>query len=907
MRSTLMDVITSKTPEDRWTHLPLLEGGGRGLSLELGRVAGKPTALQLWALPDRAQLPSAAAEVARDAHGVLFVGEPASSGHARTRAAWERLHDALGRRRGEVPVVVLWCRAVEAPILPLEVARRVLPEAAADRHLQGDVGGRGIMSSLRRLTELAVVTRPQSERWLPQPQLTVVEELEVPGEPQLSLDAEPQPQRTRLGGLPARGPAEAELADLAFSRVLADDVFSPPPDPEDSPPPPMQVRLGSDLAVEPWGSTDGVPLDPDDPVIGQVVGPCQIHTKLGEGGMGAVYLAHHPVLHKDMVVKVLKPAYAQSERRVKRFFQEARAAARVEHPNVIAIQDVGTNQNGLHFMLMQYLEGENLFERIMRRGRFVPKRALEVVRAVAEAMAAMHAVGVIHRDVKPENVVITPTDQVRLIDFGLAKDLQNQLNLTAPGAMVGTPLYMAPEIGRTETIDGRADVYSLGLTLYALLTGRPPFEGYPIHHVIFGKAKLRPVAELNPAVDAGTHAVLARMLAWDRRERYPSAEALLEDLARLEAGEAPLALGCPVPRCLGGGSESGTGSRPRPTSRRRRRRAEPEVREEAAPPQQLEAEEDALDDEVARAEEDSSRRVADYLLLSVLEERSKSVVYRGWCPRREQLVAIHLMRGVKSLSPAYTQALGQVAELGHPHLSPLFDCGVHEGQLYLVSEYIEGASLRTLFAQVGDSRPLEDGDAARVIRDAARALSYAQRQGVGHGWIRPGSVWIDERGQGVVVDFGLACMRQVAARRLPDRAQQGASGRYLPPESRSGELQVAQPSADVYALGILLYQCLTGEPPTSVEGGGIASPSALGREVVPDLEAICLKALAFARGQRYETPAELADDLDRFLHGAAPVARGFGGTTLSARLPWVGSAAVIGAFLLLLVLLVVLT
>ncbi|MCA8920305.1 MAG: serine/threonine protein kinase [Planctomycetes bacterium] len=900
VRATLMDVIASKTPPERWAHLPQLEGGGRGLSLELGEVDGTPTLLQLWSLPDRAPLPSAAAEVAREAHAVLFLGEPTAHGRERTLAAYARLRDALGRGGAVTPVVALWCRAVDADPLPTAEACELLPDVPADRHLQGDVSGRGIMSSLRRLTELAVSSSKRSERWLPQPQLTAVEELELPGEPQASaLDARPRPQHTVLESLelplpedPSAAPQEAELADLAFSRVLADEAVSPLPAEEDVAP--LQVRLGSDLAVHPWGSSDGQPVDAKDPVIGQVVGPCRIHRKIGEGGMGAVYLAQHPVLHKDMVVKVLKPAYANSERRVKRFFQEARAAARVDHPNVIAIQDVGTNAQGLHYILMQYLEGENLFERLLRRGVFEPAQALEVVRAIAEAMQAMHAVGVIHRDIKPENVVITPNDQIRLIDFGLAKDLQNQLNLTAPGAMVGTPLYMAPEIGRSETIDGRADVYSLGLTLYALLAGRPPFEGYPIHHVIFGKARLRPLSELNPKVEAPLLGVLARMLAWDRRDRYPSAEALIEDLDRVASGKPPAALAGPVPRCLGG-SEAGTRSRPRPAAKAP---AVEEPDEEAL----------ALSEEVARAQGDPARRVADYLLLSVLEERSKSVVYRGYCPRRKQLVAVHLMRGVKSLSPVYTKALAKVGALEHPHLSTLLDSGVHEGQLYLVSTFIAGASLRTLFAQVRDTQPLEPGDAARVLRDAARALAYAQDQGAGHGWLRPGSVWIDERGQGFVVDFGLACMRQVAARRLPERAQQGRSGRYLPPERRSGVHRVADPGADVYALGILLYQCLTGEPPSSLEGGEVAPPTELGREVVPDLEAICLKSLAVARGTRYETPAELADDLDRFLHGAAPAARGFRAPqTLDARLPWLGSAILVGAFVALLLLLVALT
>jgi len=366
--------------------------------------------------------------------------------------------------------------------------------------------------------------------------------------------AEAAEDAVRAGALPAPGvdlegatvrigAGDVDVADVADEVAGADMAGPAGIDPA------LAAAALAPAGACPWSSSSGEPIppcDPDDPVIGQTVGGCVIRAKLGEGGMGAVYVARHATLGKDVVVKVLKPAYAQNRRRVERFFLEARAAARMEYPNIVQIQDLGTNDRGLHYIVMQFVDGTNLAERVRDQGPHEWREAARIVAAVARALAVLHDAGMVHRDVKAENVVVTRTGDVKLIDFGLVKDLNADLNLTRHGALVGTPVYMAPEVGRVERLDGRADLYSLGLTFYYLLTGRPPFEGCEVHDVIFGRARLQKPETLNPGVTPGVRRVLDRMCARRREERYPDARTLVQDLETLLEGGLPTTRATPL-------------------------------------------------------------------------------------------------------------------------------------------------------------------------------------------------------------------------------------------------------------------------------------------------------------------------------------------------------------------------
>lgn len=293
----------------------------------------------------------------------------------------------------------------------------------------------------------------------------------------------------------------------------------------------------------PFNGSTAVALGPtpnpeQDPLIGEVIGGCTINAKIGAGGMGAIYLAHHEALRKDVVVKILPPESAANPRTVERFFREARAAAKLEHPNIVQVQDVGTTERNLHYIIMQYIDGSNLEEKVQAAGRHTSSEATRIVLEIARGLQVAHRAGVIHRDIKAENILITQTGQVKLTDFGLAKDLNSELKLTADGAMIGTPLYMAPEIGRVKEIDGRVDIYSLGVTYYYLLTGVQPFRGFSALEILSAKAhdKLRPPEEIIPEIPDEFRRVLGKMLEKDRELRYRDVDGLIRDLEALDRG-----------------------------------------------------------------------------------------------------------------------------------------------------------------------------------------------------------------------------------------------------------------------------------------------------------------------------------------------------------------------------------
>ena len=328
--------------------------------------------------------------------------------------------------------------------------------------------------------------------------------------------------------------------EIAQHRMQASARFRNPPH---NPGGALQAQFpgfpGAQLASGQNGGGVAVAMGPSpnpdaDPLIGATLGGCLIQAKIGGGAMANVYLARHESLRRDVVVKVLTRESAAKERTVRRFFREARAAARMEHPNLVMVHDVGTRDETTHYMVMQYVDGEDLEEFIKRRGRIDYQEATKIVMGVAQALQVAHASQVVHRDVKAENILITRDGKVKLTDFGLAKDYTVE-SMTYEGAFVGTPLYMAHEIGRIERIDGRADVFSLGMVFYYLVTGTQGFREFTGIEILKGEAhtRLRDPREEFPEIPSRVRRVLGRMLEKHRDKRYADCDALIRDLEAL--------------------------------------------------------------------------------------------------------------------------------------------------------------------------------------------------------------------------------------------------------------------------------------------------------------------------------------------------------------------------------------
>ena len=296
---------------------------------------------------------------------------------------------------------------------------------------------------------------------------------------------------------------------------------------------------------DPGGSVRLLPdfdfLDPpEDPTHLGSIDRFQMVELVGRGGMGLVFRAYDACLQRTVAVKLLDPQYAKNDLARNRFIREARAAAGVAHENVVTIHHVEcVEEKGLSFMVMQFIRGRSLQERLDADGPMPVREAVRIAAAVAGGLAAAHATGLIHRDIKPGNILIEqPSGRVLLTDFGLAR-LTEDVKLTQTGFVAGTPLYMSPEQARGETVDHRSDLFSLGSVLYAMLTGVPPFPGTSPFTVLkqVTDKRPRPVQDHNPAVPNSLAGVLDRLMEKDPRDRFAdaaeAAAALNAELAKL--------------------------------------------------------------------------------------------------------------------------------------------------------------------------------------------------------------------------------------------------------------------------------------------------------------------------------------------------------------------------------------
>jgi eukaryotic-like serine/threonine-protein kinase len=270
-------------------------------------------------------------------------------------------------------------------------------------------------------------------------------------------------------------------------------------------------------------------------------GRYQLGSLLGVGGMASVYLATDRVLERQVAVKVLSPSDSQDALFVERFRREARAAARLSHPNIVAVFDSGSDADQ-PYLVMEYVPGESLAELLHRQGRLAPRRAVELAIQVCAALAAAHAQGLVHRDIKPANVLVSPDGQVKVTDFGIVK-ASTATTLTRTGTVLGTAAYLSPEQAQGGPVDARSDLYGLGCVLYELLCGSPPFgSGADRSPVAIATRHVseppEPPSLRNPQVDPALDQVVLTALAKDPAQRYQSAVELQHALQRILAGDA---------------------------------------------------------------------------------------------------------------------------------------------------------------------------------------------------------------------------------------------------------------------------------------------------------------------------------------------------------------------------------
>jgi serine/threonine-protein kinase len=337
-----------------------------------------------------------------------------------------------------------------------------------------------------------------------------------------------------------------------------------------------------------------------DKYLGRVVGGVKLDRLLGAGGMGAVFAGEHERLGKQVAIKILPKGLARERERAERFLREARAAAKLEHPNIVTVFDVG-EADDVWFISMRFVDGESAAGRVRRAGPLPVREVLRITRGVASALDAAHRRHIVHRDVKPENVLLGEEEEVLLADFGLVRDLESGTQLSQSGQILGTPAYMSPEQARGEKVDHRSDLYSLGTTAYYLATGLPPFQAETaiataLKHIMDDAV---PPSEQQPGVPRTFDAFIDSLMAKQPDDRPASAAAIVDAIDRLLAGgleAAPPARGPKVGRgvlagagigvvllALLGAAMSGDGKRSRKAPKRAGTTAQPAAAERPKP------------------------------------------------------------------------------------------------------------------------------------------------------------------------------------------------------------------------------------------------------------------------------------------------------------------------------------
>jgi serine/threonine protein kinase len=547
--------------------------------------------------------------------------------------------------------------------------------------------------------------------------------------------------------------------------------------------------------------------------------------QLPPGGMGVVYRARQIGLKRTIALKMIRTGVHADPQERARFRVEAEAIASLSHPHIIQIYDCG-ECSGMPYFAMEFAEGGNLAQRLA--GRPLPAaKAAELLETLAGAVQFIHEHGLIHRDLKPANVLLTDQGVPKLADFGLAKRLDQDLGLTRTRAVLGTASYLAPEqaAGDKRALSLAADVYALGAILYEMLTGQPPFQAETfeatIHQVL--SEEVVPPSKLRPDVPAELEAICLKCLEKDPGHRFVSARALAEDLRRYQNGE-------PISIPSFGAFEWHA----------------------------------------------RSARRAGYELLDILGAGIGGIVYKARHLSLQRTVAIKMIAVRGRLEPARLAGLRAeieaVAQLHHPNIVEVYDFGEQNGEPYIAKEYVAGGNLAEF---AGLLKPAEQ--TAALVETLARAVHHAHQQGVVHGRLKLSKVLLGTDGTVKISGFGLArVLGDAMPTAAPDRWYSGLSS-CLAPEQVADLTGAPDPATDVYALGAMLYELLSGRPPVladtirdtleQVRFGKPEPPRQWRPEVPRELEAICLKCLEKEPAQRYPSAAALSEDLRRFRSG----------------------------------------
>ena len=593
---------------------------------------------------------------------------------------------------------------------------------------------------------------------------------------------------------------------------------------------------------------------------GERFGDCTVERSLGAGGMGNVYLVRSPD-GTPYALKLLDPESTAGDPDFKRrFMREAEFAMTLHHHNLIPVLDAGEDSElGVCYILMSYMPGGSVKDRVRAQGRFPVVKAVSIVARIAAALEMAHYHGVVHRDIKPDNILFDADGTPRLGDLGVARftDDARHAETTAKGAIIGTPAYMAPEqMMDAHGIDARADIYSLGVVLYEMLAGKRPYEGCSAMELMAKAIKGEPLPDVRvarPDVPEAVAHALARMTAPSPEDRPRTVRDVVEMLERAVDGTG-----------------SGPSAKPPPG----------EARQEKAMP-------DADD-----GPEVGSRAS----LFSPGEEFRGYVVERQigagglgtvWLARHQVLDTLFALKildpSVAEETPEYVERFVREAKLAtkirHPSLVAVHDAGYDAGKgvYFLAMDYVKGDTLRDVIAFGG---ALPEKEAVRIVLQVADVLAAAQRFGMVHRDLKPENIMLTKEGAVKLLDLGVAKISSgIDSLKTKANAVFGTPA-YIAPE-QAVDASAVDTRADVYSLGVILFELLAGRRPytgdTPMEvlrqllaPSPIPDVRTVSKEVSPNVAEVLARMCAKRPEDRLASPMAVIEAFSRI--GYAPSA-----------------------------------
>ena len=531
--------------------------------------------------------------------------------------------------------------------------------------------------------------------------------------------------------------------------------------------------------------------------------------------MGVVYLAHDTVLDRPVALKLMAPTIAASAVAKERFEREARIVARLRHPNIVTVHDLGYHTDGSPYIVMERLTGQDLLTALKGRPRISLARGIAVLADVLAGLGHAHAQGIIHRDIKPANVFLEPDGGVKIMDFGVAR-LSDTAPITESGVLVGTADYMSPEQVKGAGVDGRSDLFGVGCLLFELVRGRRAFMADTLPSVLYRVLNEAPdLGSLAPTgPQASLRRILEKALAKSPAERYATAADFERDLRELLTH---LPAGAPAP----------VAPAPAPPAQKVVAAAQPRATASAG------AEPPAALPHATTAAGAAER----FVLREELARGPLGIVHRGEDIAKGTSVTLRLLPSEAAPHlPALIKDLETAARVQHPQLVRVLGLVPVSGRRCVVSQFVKGKSLA---ASLPPGQRLPLSQAQVIARVLAQMLGAVHAQGLAHGGVQPTNI-LSAAGVLKVTDLGLGRLRLALAPATPYRAPEGQ----------------LDARADIYSFGAVVYHLLSGHPPPA-PGGAVPGLRSVAADVPPELDELVRRCLSADPATRFASGSEL--------------------------------------------------